>query len=467
MPLFTQGGKYFFQDTPGASAKEVNASVGGTYDTRVATPLPTGLTTIPLGGSVDTGSGPQTNNGLVPRYDVPGSTSPNADGSSQGFVDSEQAKLFAAGGIYGNTAAPDPAAIRANILGQAQAQIDGINKAADTLVAQENNVNAPNRLGQARALAARSGNLGSSFYESGQKPQVEQKNAEAMAAIENDRQTKINVVMNTVNAEAQQETQAKVAEARGNADAYVNFLKDSQERTRQGVKDLATSGVSFDALSTSPDYAGELNNILKYGNFANVHDLEAFFNASKPAAQKIDYQTEIIKGDNGNATILRYGIDPVTGQMSTQKGDTGINYDTFKGNGSQLKEVNGEFFLFNPADNTLKPLGGNPANSSKYGNGGGGTPPVKAGALTAAQYNKLNGLGIDKADADALTSQILGGMALDQIRQKLRDGGVDPAVLDNFDRVVGIATLLKNKNASTSSSSSQTTQRNLPAPSGK
>lgn len=291
----------------------------------------------------------------VPRYD--NLTAPTAP-TAPGFVDSERAKLFATGGIFGNTEAPDKEKIREEVLKNSQATIDAINEAANRLLKTEKEQLAPERLGKARALASRGGLIGSTIYESGQKPNVIEKNKEAEAAIEEDRTAKIAMAMEKINSLVDGETKSRTEVAQGNANAYLDFLKTSQDEARASIKDFAASGVSWDTLATNPDYATELNNLLKYGNFGDINRLEAFFNANKPASDKIQYTTEVIRGDDGNAEMLRYGIDPLTGKVVTQKGSLGISYDDLKKEKKDIREVNGEFFVYDPATESMKKIGG-------------------------------------------------------------------------------------------------------------
>ena len=63
--------------------------------------------------------------------------------------------------------------------------------------------------------------------------------------------------------------------------------------------------------------------------------------------------------------------------------------------------------------------------------------------LSNTQEARLAAAGISPELGAKLTAAILSGATLDEIRQALRQDGINPAVLDTFDRVVGISTLLK------------------------
>lgn len=69
--------------------------------------------------------------------------------------------------------------------------------------------------------------------------------------------------------------------------------------------------------------------------------------------------------------------------------------------------------------------------------------------LTKPQYAKLNAVGIPQGLADSITTDILSGMSLEDIRTELKNGKQDPKILDKFDNVVGISSLLKSTKKTT------------------
>lgn len=62
--------------------------------------------------------------------------------------------------------------------------------------------------------------------------------------------------------------------------------------------------------------------------------------------------------------------------------------------------------------------------------------------LTTTQFARLEAAGIPKDQAYDLTTAILSGASLEQIRQSLREDNLNPALLDTYDRVVGIESLI-------------------------
>lgn len=73
--------------------------------------------------------------------------------------------------------------------------------------------------------------------------------------------------------------------------------------------------------------------------------------------------------------------------------------------------------------------------------------------LTKQQYARLESAGIPQGLAYSLTSDILSGTSLDQIRQDLVQHNQDPKLLDRYDGVVGIASLLKYQKPKAASTS--------------
>lgn len=65
--------------------------------------------------------------------------------------------------------------------------------------------------------------------------------------------------------------------------------------------------------------------------------------------------------------------------------------------------------------------------------------------LTKTQYSRLQEAGIDNDLADRITAAILSGFELDEIRQYFEENNIDPIILDLYDNVVGINSILKSK----------------------
>lgn len=196
----------------------------------------------------------------------------------------------------------DEATIRERTRKEMQAELDAIDAATNELLgrAREQGVG---RLGQARAIAARSGQLGSPMGEA-KRAQTEEYNLGVERSIENEAALKRSAVFGKIDQRANDLIQAEKAAALSNADKYIERLKTLQDEARGDVKVLAQSGLSLDELEDS-DY----QTLLKQTGY-NGFMLEAFYNSNKPAPQKIDYSYKI----EGNK-LVAYGVDPKTNQL--------------------------------------------------------------------------------------------------------------------------------------------------------
>lgn len=211
--------------------------------------------------------------------------------------------------------ATDEQSIRDNIAKSMQTRIDAIDAHYNTLVSQENQ-NGQDRLGQTRAINARSG-LGGSDFGNTNINQTTDLNKKAVAAIEEERNLQKEAIFNNIDQRAQQAIEAKKAEAAGNAQAYIQHLEQSQTQARQDLTTLAQAGTRLESLN--PDQKAAL---LKQTGYDPL-TFEAVFNANKPKAQQIDYKFEKL----ADGKVLFYGVDPTDGQLKQQVFDYDIPPD--------------------------------------------------------------------------------------------------------------------------------------------
>lgn len=319
-----------------------------------AATLPGGAITIPVGAVVDQGSGgtPNAGDSRVPRY-----TLDDVLGGSGGTLGKAKADLFGAGGIYGDRAPVTPqdeAKIRADQMTKAQAQIDSINEIYNQMVGTAN-VQGENRLGQGRAVAARSGLLGSTIYESGQKPQTEKYNADVVSSINAERQNRLAAVFGNIDARADQQIQAEKARKAGNADAYIKYLSDAQGGAREDIKNLAASGVALDKIESL--YTEDYQKLLDQTGFSKT-GLAAFFAANAPKAQIDGFNTKI----EGNKIVTTW-YDKTTGKVHSDIKDLGTDAGNF--NHSQYDANTGDVVLWNDKGESkvLKATEGKPDTS--------------------------------------------------------------------------------------------------------
>ena len=74
---------------------------------------------------------------------------------------------------------------------------------------------------------------------------------------------------------------------------------------------------------------------------------------------------------------------------------------------------------------------------------GGEIIPEVSDIFNKEEIARLVTAGVNKDEYTQIATALLGGLELDEIRQILRDAGIDPVVLDRFDSAVGIETVRK------------------------
>lgn len=196
-----------------------------------------------------------------------------------------------------NRTQPDEASIREQEFQRQQARIAAINSVYDEELNRAREVGR-GRLGETRAMGAAMGVLGSSFG-AAQKNQTEDANTAVERGINVERQAKIADVFNQIDQNTMARVQSDRARADKNSEAYIGFLKDSQEQARSSIKELAAGGVDFNTLSQ--EQKKKLVDSTGYDELT----LESVYNASKKADRvKYDYQqlkdgSLIRTGDDG------------------------------------------------------------------------------------------------------------------------------------------------------------------------
>ena len=201
--------------------------------------------------------------------------------------------------------------IREETRARMQTRIDAVNEVYGRLISKEQEAG-KERIGQTRALAARSGTLGSDFgYQALETTRG--KNVEVERAVEAERGLKIQEVLGEIDESAAKEIKAQQEEARGNAKSYIEYLSGVREKATANVKDLATAGFLDLSQLSETQYKNLLSTTGK-----SALELEAFFNANKPKAEKIDYKSEKV----GNQVLL-YGVNS-KGELVTKKFDADL-----------------------------------------------------------------------------------------------------------------------------------------------
>ncbi len=243
-----------------------------------------------------------------------------------------------------NIPAPDLATITQRNKDNAQALVDSItaefNRQLDAQGVENNGLN-----DRVRALNTSSG-LGGSDFATANAVGQERKNQNAIDLINADKAQKIAAVYSDVAARSQVDYQTEranyIAGLKDNLDQLRKAKDEDRAKALDSIKGFAAQGVSIDKLkAVDPATYGTL--LKEYGG--SQLDLETAWNANLPDNLKVQYGSLTKQGTNGNAVVIRYGLNPVTGKTENKEYDTGIKYIDFVGKGEpEIKEVDGRLW---------------------------------------------------------------------------------------------------------------------------
>lgn len=263
------------------------------------------------------------------------------------------------------------------------------------------------------ALNTTSG-LGGSPYGSAKAQGQEDKNQQSLGLIEKERDAKINAILSEVDDRASEEYRQQrldyIAGLEGNLASQKAAKEEDRSQAMNSLTGLASSGITLDQLRTSePDVYATLK--AEFGGAD--YELEAAYNNALPPELRTQYDTRIIRGKNGNAVLLRYGLNPITKQLEQKEYDLGQDYGTFEGTGAaEVKEFNGSIYQLDGQGN-IKLLSTTPLTQSQItknnSNSGGGGTTYKSGGLE-------------------LTNDQLGSIGEELEKSKGPDNYIDPDV---------------------------------------
>lgn len=247
---------------------------------------------------------------------------------------------------------PDLASITKEKRLGAQAIIDSITAQFQKTLADQGIENASMN-DRVRALNINSG-LGGSDFATGAAAGQEKKNKQALDLIEAERNAKINEILTGVDTRASEEYRKRREEYVKGLGDDLTRLKQAKDEDRTKAKEtisgLAAQGVTLDKLKQvdSKSYETLLE---EYGG--SPLELETAWNSLLPDDKKIKYEQEVIRGSNGNAVVLRYGVNPQNNKIDRKEYDLGMDYDSFKD--TKPIEADGVLYKRNP-DGSLTPL---------------------------------------------------------------------------------------------------------------
>lgn len=276
---------------------------------------------------------------------------------------------------------PDLNAITRQKREMAQSQIDVVtaefNRALDSQGATNKEADA-----RTRALNI-SGGLGGSDFATAAAVKTENVGKEAINRINQEKTARVESILADVDQRATEEYRAQRQEylrgLEGNLDRLKEAREEDKEKALSTIKGLAASSIPVSRIKQAdPETYQTL--LEEFGG--SELDLEVAWNDSLPDNMKIKYDQEVIRGKNGNAVIVRFGINPQTGTLDKQEYDIGVNYSNFTG--EKPIEAGGVLYTRN-ADGTLKPL------TSKTTSGSGSKKTVKSGKLvvTGEQLSEI------------------------------------------------------------------------------
>lgn len=321
-------------------------------NTRYTTPTTTPVNEIEANQNIPAGQA-----GSPWQTDAPAPTTPAAPVAGSGAAGSTRSTPppvttdpVAAyyNGLRDYNPATDDQAIKDKAAADMQASLDAIDAKYVSIFAQDSK-DAENRTGQTRAQNSRGGLLGSDFG-TANDAKTTAYNKEITAADQAQKDAEVAAVHGKIDALAQNEIAARKQEALGK----VQGLSKLQDDARALIPQIAASGTDLsDAQKTALQRQSGYDDL----TFTTI------FNASKPKAQQVDWQSQVIKNDDGSVKLLMYGTDPVTGQLlqqtyDVQGADPGSNIKVYDGRPyTQVVGADGSISLKPVAGYIQKPTG--------------------------------------------------------------------------------------------------------------
>lgn len=282
----------------------------------------------------------------------------------------------------------DEKTIREQELERVQAELDSIDSFYESLVVDEN-IRGEGRLGQGRAINARSGLLGQDFGNQA-KDTIVNANKQQVQLIQREKEAKRQAVLSKSDDRAAKRIAAERNDALKNTETYLQFLKESQDDARSDVKELAKTGTSLAELSDE-EYTRLVGDT---GYKPLVFD--AVWNNNLPQAEQSKYTYQKI----GDGKIVRFN-ETLGGEPEEFDFDVPTGFD-FRMAGNLpvfVNESTGEIRTALPDGFTAESL----ANLGKNG-GGAGNP----GDYTDQEMRRLREANVDPTDVKAADDYLYG-----------------------------------------------------------
>lgn len=201
-----------------------------------------------------------------------------------------------------NATKVDENAIREQVRKENQARIDAINTLYNEMVSQQETVN-QDQLGRTRAIAARSGLIGSDFGSS-QMDKTVNLGKQAVNAVNAERSQRIAEVLSDISRVGDDRVKAEKEKAIGNLKAYNEYLEKAQTKSKDSISLLGKQGVSVQQLKEkAPDTLKALMDNTGYDEFM----IGALLSEADKKENQYSYKVE-------NGMVIGYRTDPQTGQ---------------------------------------------------------------------------------------------------------------------------------------------------------
>lgn len=218
--------------------------------------------------------------------------------------------------------AEDEASIQQKIQQQMQGYIDAINKTYAGLIAKEEE-RGVHRLGETRAIISRGGIMTSPRGKAAMERTREYTKGE-VEALEQEKLTKIQSVFAGISQRSDAAIAAKRSEAIQAKGQYLDYLKGVRGESRENIKILAGSGLSYADLKNAMYEDGEAGDVytqLLEETGYSAFQFGAVYNLSLPKEEQIDWQYNFTKGPEGKNKVVAYGVDPNTGKLVSETHD--------------------------------------------------------------------------------------------------------------------------------------------------
>jgi hypothetical protein len=197
-------------------------------------------------------------------------------------------------------------------LSQYQSQIDATNRIYQDQLRRAQ-VEGMGRLGSQRAIAARSGTLGSDFG-AAQESQVQGFNRDIESDIMNAQNAKIAQIMGLARSQSAEEVAARRTAKQQGAESYLQYLAGKTERRRTGISSLASAMLSQGITPDEIDPARLKEIATQYG--ASEDDIRAaFFEVQKTAQSQA--AADDLKTRKTEAEIAKINADIASGKYIT------------------------------------------------------------------------------------------------------------------------------------------------------